>query len=244
MEQSWYRKLAPAAVVSFCVLATTQPVLAESGVAHLRKIQVSGEAKITAVPDMATLTLGVSSFDEEAQTAMRTTSRKMVAVIDTLVEAGIASENMQTSQLSLSPRWEQDRTVNGQGRRHVVGFEASNMLTIRLFDLDSVGPVLDQVLAVGANHFRGLRFGVHDTDALEDALRVAAVQDAVAKAKLLSEAAGAELGPVRQITDQGGHHGGQMMAMEAARSDFVPIAPGTLEFNHSVSVVFDLNVSE
>ncbi|MBT8154218.1 SIMPL domain-containing protein [Epibacterium ulvae] len=227
-----------------CVLATAAPVAAESDAAHVRKIQVSGEAQISAVPDMATLTLGVSSFDEEAQTAMRTTSRKMVAVIDTLVEAGIASEDMQTSQLSLSPRWEQDRTVNGQGRRYVVGFEASNMLTIRLFDLDNVGPVLDQVLAVGANHFRGLRFGVQDTDALQDALRVAAVQDAMAKATLLSEAAGAQLGAVRQITDQSGHRGGQMMAMEAARSDFVPIAPGSLEFNHSVSVVFDLDVSE
>lgn len=244
MEQSWYRKLAPAAVVAAGVLAAATPVWAESETSQLRKIQVSGQAQISAHPDVATLTLGVSSFNVEAQAAMRTTSRKMVAVIDTLVASGIAAEDMQTSQLSLSPRWEQERNQNGQGRRKVVGFEASNMLTIRLFDLDNVGPVLDQVLAVGANHFRGLRFGVSDTKALEDALRVAAVKDAVAKAELLSEAAGAQLGSVRQITDQGGHHGGQMMAMEAARSDFVPIAPGTLEFTHSVSVVFDLDVSK
>lgn len=245
MDRNWYQKLGPAVAAAGCIWAVSVPAWAESGADGVqRQIEVTGEAQVSVVPDMATLTLGVTSFAPEAQIAMRETSRKMVDVIDKLVEAGVAAEDMQTSQLSLFPRWEQDRSYDSEGGRKLVGFEASNMLTIRLFDLDEVGPVLDQVLAVGANNFQGIQFGVRDSKALEDQLRAAAVKNAIAKAEILSDAAGADLGTVRTISDMGGHRGGPMMAMEAARSDFVPIAPGALEFQHSVTVVFGLEVAD
>ena len=241
MKRIWSTKLVS---VVACLWVVGAPVWADSHSSPSRQIQVSGEARISAQPDMATLTLGVTSFDPEAARAMAQTSQKMVAVIDKLIAFGILGEDMQTSQLTLTPRWEQDRAYDNQSGRKLVGFEAANMLTVRVVDINTVGPLLDQMLKVGANHFRGLRFGLQDTSAVEEALRVAAVQDAIAKAKVLTDAAGVDLGPVRSISDHGNDHGVPMMAMEAARSDFSAIAPGSLEFNHSVSVVFDLEVAE
>ncbi len=215
-------------------VATAQPVVAEAQ----RQIVVQGSARTAVAPDHAVLTLGVREEHEEARAAMAAASKAMVGIIDELVAAGIAAEDMQTSQLSLSPVWARDDRYDQNGARKVVGFEASNMLTVKLRDLDALGGVLDQVLAVGANQFQGLRFGLEDTKAIERDLRAAAVKDAYDKAQQLADAAGVTLGAARQISEHDFRPDGVMMEM--ARSAPVPIAAGSLEFSHQVSLVFDL----
>ncbi|MQY42708.1 DUF541 domain-containing protein [Epibacterium sp. SM1969] len=215
-------------------VAAAQPVVAEAQ----RQIVVQGSASRAVAPDQAVLTLGVREEHEEARAAMAAASKAMVAIIDELVAAGIAAEDMQTSQLSLSPVWARDDRYDQNGTRKVVGFEASNMLTVKLRDLDALGGVLDQVLAVGANQFQGLRFGLEDANAIERDLRAAAVKDAYDKAQQLADAAGVTLGAARQISEHDFRPDGVMMEM--ARSAPVPIAAGSLEFSHQVSLVFDL----
>lgn len=214
-------------------VAAAQPVVAETQ----RQILVQGSATKALAPDHAVLTLGVREEHEEARLAMGAASKSMVSIIDELVAAGIAAEDMQTSQLSLSPLWSGNGRYDQDGPRKVVGFVASNMLTVKLRDLDALGGVLDQVLAVGANQFQGLRFGLEDTDAVERELRAAAVRDAYDKAQQLADAAGVTLGAVRQMSEHDFRPEGMMMEM--ARSAPVPVAAGSLEFSHQVSLVFD-----
>lgn len=218
-----------------------QPALAET-VAE-RRIVVTGEGVVQSAPDLAVISLGVSKEAREAGEAMRAVSEDMAQVIDALRSAGIAPEDLQTRQISLHPIWSKAGSYDSGERRKITGFSASNTLSLRVRDLQQLGPVLDQVLQAGANQFQGLRFDVADKAGLKDAMRQAAVQDAMHKAALLAEAAGMELGPVYKITDhfQGGG-GRPMMAMEMARSDALPIEAGDLSFSHSVEVIFDLEL--
>ncbi len=219
-----------------------QPMAAETSAE--RRIVVTGEGNVQAAPDLAVITLGVSKEAREAGAAMRAVSDDMAQVIDALRSAGVAPEDLQTRQISLHPLWSKGGSYDSGERRKITGFSASNTLSLRVRDLDQLGAVLDQVLQAGANQFQGLRFDVADKAALKDAMRQAAVQDAMHKATLLAEAAGVELGPVREIIDRtdGGGRPMMAMAMEMARSGDMPIEAGELSFSHSVEVIFDLEL--
>lgn len=219
-------------------LTIGHPVMAQSP--NDRQIVVTGEGMVSATPDMAVVTLGVTKEAREASAAMEAVSEDMTQVIDALRGAGVAAEDMQTRQISLHPLWSNGGTYDSGAGRKITGFSASNTLSLRVRDLDQLGPVLDQVLRAGANQFQGLRFDVADKAGLKDAMRQAAVRDAMHKAALLAEAAGMELGPVSKITDHHQGAGQPMMAMEMARSGAMPIEAGELSFSHSVEVIFDL----
>lgn len=233
-----------ALVASLALLAcTAAPVLAEQHV-PLRQISVTGEARTEVAPDRASITLGVTVEAESAAEAMRNVSEDMAAVISRLRAAGIAAEDMQTQRISVDPIWSGDRYDSAPGKRKITGFVASNTLLVRVRDLGNLGAILDDVLDAGANEFRGLSFGVADRAAVLDQIRGDAVRDAIRKARQLAEAADMTLGPVRSISEHGGGGGVPMMSMEMARSGAVPVQAGSLSFEHSVSVVFDLLEAE
>lgn len=205
-----------------------------------RQISVTGEARAEVAPDRAVITLGVVADDAEAARAMRNVSEDMAAVIARLREAGIASEDMQTQRISVDPVWSDTRLGNAPGKREITGFVASNTLAVRVRELAALGEILDDVLEAGANEFRGLSFGVSDRAAVLDRIRGDAVRDAVRKARQLAEAAEMTLGPVRTISEHGGGNGRPVMALEMARAGAIPVEAGSLSFDYSVSVVFDL----
>ncbi|WP_299952910.1 SIMPL domain-containing protein [uncultured Roseobacter sp.] len=203
-----------------------------------RVITTTGIGTVETTPDMATLRLGVTHEDKEAAAAMAATSKGVTAVLARLEAAGIAPRDMQTDQLSLQPIWS-DYNSNSRDARKITGFLATNMLTVRVRDLDTLGSVLDLVIGDGANSFNGLSFGLQEPKPSQDAARADAVKDAVDRAQQLAEAAGVTLGPIQSISEQGGFARPQMMEMAAARSAAdVPIASGELTVSAQVNIVF------
>ncbi|WP_095590009.1 SIMPL domain-containing protein [Actibacterium ureilyticum] len=202
-----------------------------------RTITVTGQGQVQAAPDMATITLGVVHQARTAQAAMAATSDATAAMLNTLAEAGVASRDMQTSDLALDPQWDHNRAQTGQPPA-VVGFVARNTVSVRVRDLDSLGSVLDAVLQAGANSFRGLQFGLQDPDPLTDEARRNAVANARHKAALYAEAAGVTLGPLQQIRENGGAvQPVQLEVMEMARAS-VPVAQGEVGLNAQVTLVY------
>jgi len=200
-------------------------------------ITVSGRGEVSAVPDMATLMLGVTTEATEAASAMRLNSAAMAAVLSQLAAEGVAERDVQTSSLSLSPRWEPPRPQESDPR--ITGFVAMNMVTVVLRDLDALGGVLDAVLGEGANSLGGLSFGVADDAALRDEARRAAVADATAKARVLAEAAGVTLGAVQEIVEGGGFDRPMPLArMDMAMAEAVPVARGELSLQATVTMTW------
>ncbi|MCB1403368.1 MAG: SIMPL domain-containing protein, partial [Rhodobacteraceae bacterium] len=118
-----------------------------------------------------------------------------------LEAAGIDRADVQTSRLSLDSIWE-NRSDGGTPK--VVGFQASNMVTVTVRDIDRLGAVVDAVAAAGGNRIFGVDFAVDEPRAQIDAARERAVADARAKAELYAGAAGVALGPVLSISEGGG----------------------------------------
>ncbi|MCL6282218.1 SIMPL domain-containing protein [Ruegeria sp. 2012CJ41-6] len=205
-----------------------------------RRISVTGTGTVAAAPDMATVTLGVSHQADTAQEAMDQTSQAMAAVLDRLTGLGIDKSDIQTQNLSLYPVW--NTIVNRetqQQERELTGFAASNLVQVRVRDLDSLGQTLSAVVADGGNEMRGLNFSVSDPEPLLAQARAEAVKDAMDKARQLAEAAGVTLGEVVSINEHGGN-GRPMMARAefAADAGSVPVAAGEVSYNNSVAMVF------
>jgi uncharacterized protein YggE len=203
-----------------------------------RTITVTGEGRVETAPDMATIHLGVTQQADTAQGALSLTSTAVARVLDRLSALGLQAPDIQTQGLRLSPVWSNRHRENSEPAK-ITGYVASNMVFVRVRDLDALGQILDGVTAEGANEFNGLQFSVQNSGPLEDAARKAAVEDAVKRAQTLADAAGIKLGPVIQISDLGGNRPmPRMMEMSAARDSGVPVAPGSVSVEASVSMVF------
>ena len=219
------------------ILAALAASEASSQGATDRRIQVTGVAEISALPDMATIQIGVTREARKASDAMRNVSSAIEGILSSLRQNDIQDRDIQTSRISLSPRWQS--ASSGSGAR-ITGYVASNTVSIRLRDLGETGRVLDMLLDDGANTMGGLVFGLSEPGPIEDQARAAAVADAVGRANVLANAAGVVLGPIQSITDQSGTEVPQPMQAQRfeAMATSVPIAPGELVVTASVSIVF------
>ena len=223
-----------AAPATMAVLAA--PVMAETAQAT---ISVTGEGQVEVAPDMATVTLGVSTDGDTAKTALGANNDAVAVVLNRLKEAGIADLDIQTSGLSLGPRFDYSKT-NPDGTQPITGYVATNMVTVRVRKLDSVGSVLDAVVQDGANTLNGITFGLQDAGVPTDQARKAAIADARRKAELYAAAAGVKLGRVVSIGEQGGFVPPMPMADAALKAGTVPVAAGSLNVSASVVVVYEL----
>ncbi|HGG05950.1 MAG TPA: DUF541 domain-containing protein, partial [Aliiroseovarius sp.] len=207
------------------VLVLPVSLAAEEG---SRTITVTGQGRVEAEPDMATITLGVTQQANDAAKALQAVQTVSARIYTSLSGIGIEARDMQTSNLNLHPFYSNRTSSNSQPPR-IVGFSASNMVTIRVRDLTKVGPVLNMIARDGGNEFNGLRFGLQVPAPLREQARVAAVKDAIARAGVLAEAAGVTLGPVQTISENGGG-GAPVMMMRNAEfaSDAMPVAAGEL----------------
>ncbi|MBD3765771.1 MAG: SIMPL domain-containing protein [Rhodobacterales bacterium] len=202
------------------------------------RITVTAEARVEAPPDVAQVTLGVTSRAETAAAAMVANSAELARVMDRLTAAGIAPRDIQTTGLSLSPDWQ---GADDGAPARITGYTAQNMVTVRVRDLGVLGPVLDAAVRDGANTLHGLSFGISAPDPLLDQARRTAVARALDRARLLAEAAGTQLGPILEISEGGqGWQPQPMFRAEAAAMDAVPVAGGEVSLTASVTLVIAL----
>lgn len=224
-----------ALALALCLAAA--PALAQETTA--RQITVTGSAEAQAVPDLATITAGVETRADTAAGALSANSEAMTGVLAALDASGVARRDVQTSQLSISPVYEPYREGAPEAQK-IAGYEAANMVTIRVRDVARLGETVDAVTQAGANRIYGISFDVSDPkEALETARRDA-VADARARAELFAAAAGVTLGPVVTIRETVNAPGPIMMRAEAMADSAPPVERGTVALQAQVEIVYGL----
>ena len=203
-----------------------------------RIISVTGTGQVSAEPDMATISIGVTQQDENAATAMALSADAATQVIAELQAAGLSPQDIQTSAVSLNPRWSDTRSSDRQPE--ITGFVADISVTARVRELANLGPVLDAVVREGANRLGGIQFGFQAPEPLMDAARRAAVEQARAKAMLYADAAGVVLGPLMTLSEQGGGIPRPERMQMAASDAGIPISPGEMTLRAQVTMVYQI----
>lgn len=197
-------------------------------------VTVTGEATIAVAPDTATMRIGVSSQEKTAREASEANAKQMTSVLAAIKSAGIADRDVQTSRLSLQPQYDPNK-----GTPHLTGFQATNQVTVRIRDIDRLPTVLDRAIAAGANEMSGIEFTVSEQSKLLDQARADAIADARRKAELYATAAGAKLGHVVSIAEEG--PAPPPRPMQTMRAGAVPIAPGEQTLRAIITVSYELS---
>ncbi len=161
---------------------------AASAADHL--VTVTGEATVSVAPDTSIIRIGVTSQGKTAREASEANAKQMTSVLGAIKSGGIADKDVQTSQLSLQPQYD----PNKAGAAHLLGFQVTNQVTVKIHDIDNLPGVLDRAIAAGANEMSGIEFIVSEQSKLLDEARSEAIADAHRKAEIYARAAGAKVG--------------------------------------------------
>lgn len=213
---------------------------------QVRTITVSGEGKVKTKPDTASISAGVVTEGETAREALSRNNDQMQEVMAGMREAGIAEDDLQTAQFSVSPIYSRPKRKAGAPRidPKIVGYRVSNTATGIIRNLKQVGPILDKVITLGANSVSGPSFFVDKPGPLLDEAREKAVADALRKARLLAKAAEVKLGAIQTIREGGGYAPQPRMMNRAMAMDMeaksVPIASGSQEIRATVNIVLTI----
>jgi uncharacterized protein len=199
-------------------------------------ITVVGTGTADVVPDVADWSFGVNSQAASASDALSANASAMNAVITSLKDAGIAKDDLQTTQVSLYP-------MTADDGRTVTGYSASSTVTATVRKLGDAGKVVDAAVRAGANDVYGPNLRPSDTDAQYREAVDKAFDDARAHAEAIAEKAGVSLGATVAIVEGGGYMPGPVMydrATAAGAAEVAPVEPGKQQVSASLTVTFSI----
>jgi uncharacterized protein len=205
-------------------------------------LSVSGTGEARVAPDEATVRLGVIAQAKTARAAQEQVNRVASGVLEAIRTLGIKAEDVQTSGLSLSPLYAQGRPGEEYQAPKITGYQANYTVTARIEDLSKVGPVIDAGLSAGANTLEGVIFGLRNDEAARIAALTDAVRKARAKAEALAQALKVRLVEILEVTEGGvslyppptPKYG--RVAMAELQSADTPISAGQVGVEASVTI--------
>ena len=240
--------LAIAIVIVLSGSSRTTPVAAQEGTPVATPspatVSVSGQGTVNVPPDTASITVGVDVTQPNLQEAQAQATDQMTKIIDAVKAGGVEDKDIQTTNYNVNIIYEYDQ--NGYPKK-IQGFQVTNQVNVIVRAEDTLGQLLDDVVAAGANNIYGISFYVDDPSAAASQARKAAVADARQKADELAEAAGMRVGRIVSISEnyspppmpvdfaQGA------AAEDAALRSSVPIQAGSSEVVVNVQIYYELD---
>ncbi|KUG04384.1 hypothetical protein ASZ90_018150 [hydrocarbon metagenome] len=222
---------------------TTSPVLAEDNPApNVPVVVVSAIGTVNVVPDQALISMAILKTDPNLNRALESNNSTTENVIAAMKNAGISEVDIKTSNFSVYPEYDYSET----GQNKIKSYQVRNEISVLVRDLNKVGSILDTAISSGANTLNYVNFKKADTSAAENQALVQAVKRAREKAGILSTAAGLTVGRLVSITEGYGQpvfysntvYAEDIKGMGGAS---VPINPGELQINASVTIVYEMN---
>jgi len=213
----------------------TAPVVSgANGAVATPRIDVTASGKVYAAPDQATVQIGVNTQSKSVSEALKQNSQDTTAVIEQIKGLGVDAKDIQTSNFSISPTYDESYT-------RVNGYQVSNTVVVTIRDLSQTGALLDGVVEAGANSILGLSFDIADPTELQAEARAQAIANAKQKAEQMAEAAGVSLGEVLSINESISYVQpayAMDRGMVAAEAMPVPVETGQQQISVDVSISY------
>ena len=227
-------------------------------------ISVTGNGYVYADPDLAGVSIGVTTEAATSTQAMNDNANAMSQVIAAVRALGIPDKDIKTSTVSLQPKYsyEYPTTVGATGASSaiapalptsaptvlttkIVGYTATNTVTVTIRDMSLVGPVIDAGYNGGANQVNGVTFLLSDeksSQVYKQALQQA-VADGSDKAKVMAAAAGIGDIKLKTLTESGSYYpiayeSFDRSAMASGAVAPTPISPGQNKVTATVTLTY------
>lgn len=206
------------------------------------RLQVTGNAVITAAPDLARITLGVETSSTSAEEAVSENAQRMDSVLAALRALGVEQSAMTTSGYNV---YSYDNTFGRStpAEEITTTYHVQNGITITTENLDEVGLIVDTAVKAGANQVRNVTFDIADKQDMQlQALQVA-IEQALTKANVMAQSAGETIGGIVSIDEEYGTYVAKSEAMPMMAVGFdggaqTSINPGEIEVTARVTMEF------
>jgi hypothetical protein len=217
-------------------------VTAGSGYGTATGLTVSGHADVRLQPDVAYITIGVHSEGSDIAQVVAANADQVAGVMQALTNAGVAQEDIQTSNFSVYTNQKYDPV---SGLPIGSSYSVDNQVNVTARDLTQLGQLLDSAVSAGANNIWGVSFDLADKTAAQAQARDMAVQHAKDQASALATAAGVSLGSITTVsyTPTGYYSGpyyGQGMGGGGGAAASTSIVPGLITVSADVSITYSL----
>lgn len=231
---------AAALVVTAFGLFGNAPAKAEDKAIEKKTINVTGQAKVSASPDIAYITLGVITEDKDAKAAQKANAAAMDKVIAAIKASGVKNEDIKTVNYSIYPKYDYNKD---SGASTIIGYSVSNSVSVTVRDLTKTGNIIDAAADSGVNVSSNISFDLSDYEKYyNDALKNA-VLAAKTKAGTVAEALGVTLKAPITVNEGGGYSPLRNYATYDMKADLAsastPIQAGSLEITANVSIVYE-----
>ena len=216
------------------------PAKAEDNPVEKKTMSVSGQAKVSAAPDIAYITLGVLTEDKDARAAQKANATAMDKVIAAIKASGVKSEDIQTVNYTIYPKYDYNKET---GAGTIIGYSVNNSVNITVRDLEKTGNIIDAAADSGVNVSSSISFDLSNYEKYyNDALKNA-VLAAKKKAGTMAEALGVTLKAPISVSEGGGYSPLRNYVTYDMKSEMAnastPIQAGSLEITANVSIVYE-----
>jgi len=227
------RKFAAAALLLACTgLAMASPN------EPTPSITVTGQGKVTFVPDIGYIHAGISTEGATAAEAWKKNEAMVKKIFEALKDLGLEEKDFKTTNLNVQPRYLNKKDEPPK----LLGYTVTYDLSVRIRKLDQMGTLLDRLVDAGANRNMNVSFGCSRLEELMDEARTNAVANARKRATLYVTGASprARLGEVLSISDTPNYPHGPMFPVDALAvregKAGIPIATGEQEMSVTVTI--------
>ncbi|MBI4187856.1 MAG: SIMPL domain-containing protein [Chloroflexi bacterium] len=241
MKKKWLLVAGLALVLVLVGLAGCQAGSSTVQVASSQQegIWVNGQGKVTVVPDIALLRLGIEAQEATVAQAQSQASEAMNKVMTALTGNGVAKKDIQTQFFNIT---KVTRFDDKNQREVIIGYRVTNVVAAKLRDIDKAGSIIDAVAQAGGDRTRidSISFTIDDPSAYNNEGREKAMADAKAKAEQMARLGGVSLGKPTFISETSYFPPTPLMARAEsfAPGGATPISPGEMEITISVQVVY------
>src|SRR3990167_2204097 len=221
-------------------------------------IAFSGHGEVTAVPDIANVYFTISKEAKTVKEAQTLVAGIEKSSLDFFKENNILEKDIKTANASFYPKYEykydtkvlmpctQYGCPSRPGNNVITGYVASESITVKIRNTDDVGKIMQGLGTLGVTDLSGPDFSIDNEDVLKAQARKEAIEDAKAKAKVLAEDLGVELGKIMSFSEDGNYpipyYGKEMMALDNASSAPAPaeIPKGENIITSDVTITYEI----
>jgi len=205
-------------------------------------LAASGEGSVAVVPDIAVVTIGVSTRGQTAADTLAANSTDLAAVIETIRAAGVDERDIGTSGFSINPVYQrQTSSTPSDAPPAIIGYDVSNRVRVVIRDISESGGVLDRVVRAGANQINGISFDIDDPQEAQDEALRAAIADARRQGEMMAEAAGVRLVRLLSVNANGAGRPVFEQAMyRTASAPPVPVMPGERDISANATLTWEI----
>lgn len=218
-------------------------------VSSMNTISVDGEGEVSAIPDIATLSMTLSKEAATSKEAQTLLNESVTKVVSYLKEKSIEDKDVKSEYGGLTPKYSYEKcyTYNCPVNSKITGYTATQTITVKVREVDNANDIRTGLAELGVTDISGPTFSIDEEEVFQDEARAKAIADAKIKAEVLAKNLGVKLGKIVSYSEGGDfyrpmYEKSMMDAGSAAMlSSTAPVLPkGENKITSNVTVIYEI----